>query len=87
MSRQKPVREWITPPEVAAEVGGRPETVIAWIRAGELPAVDFARRGAMRPRFRIKRDDFDAFLARRAVVPKAKPTPRRRPPADVIEFF
>ena len=64
MAPIKPVREWVPR---GRRRDRRPETLIGWIRSGELPAVDFARCGASRPRFRIKREDFDAFLARRAV--------------------
>ncbi len=84
--KTKPVREWITPPMIAAEVGGHPETVIGWIRSGELPAVDFSRRGSLKPRFRVKREDFDAFLRRRSVVAPSKPAPRRKATEQVTQY-
>jgi hypothetical protein len=65
------------------------ETVIGWIRSGELPAANVARRGATRPRFRIDPTDLAAFLAaRRPDAPLAvKPTRRRKQTAGVIEFY
>lgn len=82
MPREKPERAFLTPPEIAAEIGVRPETVVGWIRAGELRGADVARRGSVRPRFKVRRDDFDEFLSRRAVCPKARtssPAAPRRP--------
>ena len=83
MSRPKPPREWFTPPEIAAVIGIRPEAVISRIRSGELLAVDFARPGSRRPRFRVRRSDLDDFLRRRSVCPEppARPRPRRDDPA------
>ncbi len=86
MPRAKPDGAFVTPPEIAAEVGSRPETVIGWIRSGELPAVDFARRGALRPRFRVNRDDLDRFMRRRSVSTAAEPLSRRRPEAGVTQY-
>lgn len=76
--KTRPARAYLTPPEIAAETGSRPETVISWIRSGELPAVDFARRGATRPRFRVNRADYETFLAGRAVQSPAPRRPGRR---------
>lgn len=84
--KRLPERAFLTPPEIAATTGSRPETVIGWIRSGELRGIDFARRGAAKPRFRVNRADFDEFLRRRAVVPKAPAAPRRRPEPAVHEY-
>jgi len=47
-------RDKLTPPEVARRWGVAPETVISWIRSGELKAIDVsARPGIGRPRYRI----------------------------------
>lgn len=75
--------ETLTPPQLAKLWGVTPEKVIAWIRAGELPAFNVAETMGSRPRYRISREDLDTFKARRAVV-KRKPTPKPRllpPPA------
>ena len=86
-TRPKPEREWFSPPEVAAKFGQRPESIIAAIRTGELPAANFAAKGRTRPRYRIHRDDLEAFIRRRAVVPAAKPAPRpRREAVGVTQY-
>jgi len=79
----------LTPPQIAEQYHVAPETVIGWIRAGELPAIDVSSRpGVGRPRFRIDPADLAMFDARRQVVTPAKPTRRRRKRnPDVIEFF
>lgn len=75
----KPEREFLTTGEVAAITRSRPETVVNhWIRGGELLAVNFARKGATRPRFRIRREDLKSFLRRRSTLPQVKPASRRR---------
>src|SRR3954453_21933750 len=59
-------------------------TVIGWLttghpRAGILPSIDLAETGK-RHSYRIKREDWDAFLARLQTVPRerqqSKPLPR-----------
>jgi excisionase family DNA binding protein len=78
-----------TPPELAKQYGVSPDKVLAWIRAGELRAINVATRLGGRPRYRISEEDLAAFEARRA----ARPSPKRQRPArpreanDVIEFF
>jgi hypothetical protein len=60
------------------------ETVIVWLtvghpRAGILPSIDLAEPGK-RHSFRIRREDWEGFLARLQTVPRerqrAKPQPR-----------
>ncbi|HEY0984835.1 helix-turn-helix domain-containing protein [Schlesneria sp.] len=70
-----------TPPEIAARYGCKPETVIGWIRSGELKAINLAKRGAMKPRFRVSPDALEAFELARSVVPR-EPTVKR-PPRDL----
>lgn len=66
----------LTPPQVAKRLGVCPESVISWIRSGQLTAIDVSSRpGVGRPRFRISEADLQAFLASRAVAP---PGQRRR---------
>lgn len=77
--------DYLTPPEAAKLLRVDPETVIGWIRAGELRASNLARRGTTRPRFRIAREAIDAFLAGREVHRRA--TPRKRTTGRVIKFF
>jgi hypothetical protein len=67
-----------TPPEIATRFGCKPETVIAWIRNGELAAINLARRGSLRPRYRVSPEALAAFEQARSVVPRTPPV-RRKP--------
>ena len=86
-------RTMLTPPEIARRWGVSPETVIGWVRSGQLRAVDVSSRpGIGRPRFRIDIADLSAFENRRQVIPRGKngnnpSRRRRRKPAGVVEFF
>ena len=66
-----------TPPEVASRFGVKPETVLSWIRSGELAAINLARQGSLRPRFRVSPEALALFEQKRAVVPR---TPGVRQP-------
>jgi excisionase family DNA binding protein len=79
----------MTPSEVAERYGVSPDKVIAWIRAGELRAMNIATRPGGRPRYAIDETDLLAFEVRRQVHTPAKRSGRRRGRAsgDVIEFF
>ena len=59
-----PSRQWLTPPQLAAELAVKPSSVLAWIRGGELRAIDVSRPGSRRPRFRIHCSDIIAFTGR-----------------------
>ncbi|HKB42313.1 MAG TPA: hypothetical protein VKD72_38155 [Gemmataceae bacterium] len=63
-------------------------TVISWLtvghpRAGVLPSLDLATTGK-RHSYRVRRADWEAFLARLQTVPRQRPGPRPlpRPAAD-----
>ncbi|MBT6155454.1 MAG: helix-turn-helix domain-containing protein [Planctomycetaceae bacterium] len=85
MSKQQP---YLTPPQYAKRLGVKPETVISWIKAGELRAINVGRRGAKRPRYRIPTDAVVAFENARTALPVThKPAKRRKQPTDVITFF
>lgn len=77
-----------TPPEVAKLLGIGPDKVLAWIRSGELRAVNVATTVKGRPRYVIDQEDLAAFLEARSVKPKPKVrTRRRRAPTAVTEYF
>ncbi|MAT13771.1 MAG: DNA-binding protein [Planctomyces sp.] len=78
-----------TPPELAQLWGVKPEKVIAWIRSGELRALDFSTNaGVGRPRYRICENDALAFELLREVHVPTRSRKRARPRGeDVIEFF
>lgn len=64
---------YLIPREIATRLRVSPEKVLGWIRRGELCAINVSN--ATRPRYRIDKDDLEAFLRRREVQP---PLPRRR---------
>ncbi len=68
----------LTPPQLARELQVTPEKVIAWIRSGELRAVNVALHAGGRPRWVIDRQDIAAFEASRASKPTPRPRRRRR---------
>jgi hypothetical protein len=66
----------------------KPETVNGWIRTGQLRAINVARQGCTRPRYRIDPTDLAAFEQRRTVVTEPAPKRRRqRHDNGIIEFF
>ena len=54
-------REWLTVPQVAAELQVTVDTVRRWIRGKELPA---AYLGSTKAGYRVSRADLNAFLQR-----------------------
>jgi hypothetical protein len=79
----------LTSRDVAQRYGVDQHTVLAWIAAGLLPAVDVRRPGAARPRWRIEEADLAEFRRRRSATPAAASTPRRRrsKATNVTEYF
>ena len=86
-SATEPAR-FLSPPRVAKLLGVTPETVLGWIRSGELRGFNLAARTAKKPRFRVDRIDLEAFLAGRTVQSPPKACRRRTQyrPADYTEF-
>lgn len=82
--------KWTTIPALAKELGVDQMKIHAWIRRGELLAVNIAERPNGHPRWRIPAGAWDAFQAARSnqarlPVPRA---PRRRKPAPpIIEYY
>ena len=80
----------ITPPKLARRWGIAPEKVLAWIKSGELPAMDASTIRGGRPRYLIDEDDIAAFVARRTVHRKKLKRRSGRRKTDgtrVIKFF
>lgn len=77
----------LSPPQIAQRLQVSPETVIAEIRAGRLRAIDLARPGSRRPRYRIAVEDLEAFENRRTVVTPAKLPVRPRRDQGVARFY
>jgi len=78
MSSDRASRTKLSPPALAAKWGVSPEKVIAWIRSGELRAIDAATTRGGRPRYLIDVDDISDFEQRREVQPPPRPAKRRR---------
>jgi transposase len=81
----------VSPPTLAKRFAVKADKILAWIRSGELPAVDLSMTpGTGKPRWKIAETDVEAFLARRAATPPA-PTPRprrrRRTATPAKEYF
>ena len=71
------IRRKITPPEYARQLGVDRAKIIAWIRSGELRAIDASTRRGTKPRYLIDQADIRAFEEAREVIP-ACPPPRVR---------
>jgi len=63
-------------------------TILAWIRSGELRAVNVGRRlGAKKPRWRITEEALEAFELLRATSPPLPKMRRRKRQPEIIEFY
>jgi hypothetical protein len=85
------VHEWLTPREVARGRRIRVGKVLAWIRRGELRAVNHAENRLGRPRWRISAVALENFdrLRLNAPIPRSSVTRqhRRRGNPEIVEFF
>ena len=64
-----------------------PEQVTAWIKSGQLRAIDLAKPGAKRPRYRIAVEDLAAFESRHAVSGPAATVSRPRRDDSVTAYY
>lgn len=64
-----PARRKLTVPQLARQFGVAEKKILDWIRAGELRAVNLARKPNGRPRYAIDVVDIEAFERGRQVVP------------------
>ena len=75
-------REFLTAMEAAALLRVRQSKVLAWLRSGELRGFDLSEKpGKGRARWKISRDDLQAFLEKRQPKPltsTSTPNPRRK---------
>jgi hypothetical protein len=88
-SPQTSPRRYVTPRDIAADLGCNLGKVLLWIKSGELRAINIAvRADSRKPRWRIAALDLEAFLLRRTakLAPPSAPRRRRADPG-VIEFF
>jgi excisionase family DNA binding protein len=81
-------RATFTIPDICDRFDVSEGTVLAWIHAGELRAINVGRTpGARKPRWRITRQALEDFEAARTATPAAPRPRRRRQREDVIEFY
>jgi excisionase family DNA binding protein len=88
--RPRPVPVALTVHAICERYGVGEHTVLAWIRSGELRAVNVGRKpGTRKPRWRVTQGALDAFEALRTVTsPAPRPPQRKRQrPSDVISFY
>jgi Helix-turn-helix domain len=69
---------YMTPPAIAKRLGIKPSKVLAWIRRGELLAINVVDRLGGRPRWRISPAALAEFERMRQAVPEVRGTRRRR---------
>lgn len=81
---------YLVPREYAQRLGVDQKKVLAWIKSGELTAVDVSLKRGGQPRWKINPDDAAAFEQARSSKPPAPKSPRGRKPKrlpDVEEFY
>lgn len=79
----------LTVPQIAERFAVDRDCVIAWIKSGQLVAIDVSRRRAKLPRWRVTPEALRDFEAARAnVKPRQERTrPKRGRAADFVEYF
>jgi len=79
----------VSVPALAKEWGVSTAKIAAFIKSGELRAINIATTAGQRPRYLIDRADIARFEQSRAVVPSMAPVARRlrRPAASHREYF
>ena len=82
------MKVFVTPADIAKALGVNRTKVLAWIRRGELRAVNVAATSGRRPRWRIAQEALDAFLIARSPTPPLHAVRRRRrADPQIIQFF
>ncbi len=77
---------YLTPPQVAEQLGVNASKILTWIRSGELTAINVAASLIGRPRWRISQADLAVFEQRRQATTPPKSRPRRKT-VGVVQFF
>ena len=80
-------RTKLTPPEIARRWGIKSHKVLAWIRSGDLRAINAAATLDGRPRYLIDLEDLAAFERAREVVAKKPRRSRKSQDVGITEFF
>jgi hypothetical protein len=77
----------LTVADVARRYRVSPDKVRAWIRRGELVAVNTAGALCGKPRYVVLPEALERFERGRAAAPPPKPPRRRRRRPEVIDFY
>ena len=77
----------LIPPQVAKLLKVSPETVLNWIRSGQLKAYNVANLNSRRPRYRIDPGAVEQFKRLRQVIPPPPKAPRSKQHNDIIQFY
>lgn len=80
-------RTKLTPPEIARRWGIKSHKVLAWIRSGELRAINAAECLGGRARYLVDVEDLAAFERSREVVGRVLRTPTRSHNTGITEYF
>lgn len=78
--------KYMSPQEIADRLRVKVETVVGWIKSGELVAICVARRGSLKPRYRVSPDAFATFELSRTVVPRPAPVRQPQVNPDIKRF-
>jgi excisionase family DNA binding protein len=82
------LRRGYTPAELARLLRVSADRIRAWIKRGELGAINTAPSRLGKPRFVVLPHHLEEFeRKRRAADPAARPAPRRRRVAGFVDFF
>lgn len=87
MTSPAAIRRYLSPSDVAEDLGIDIRTVLRWIKSGELAACNVVAHVGKKPRWRIAAADLDLFLARRSSAPTPPAPRRRRKDPAVKEYF
>lgn len=78
----------LTVADIAKRFRVSPDKVRAWIRRGELNAINTADQRCFRPRFVVTADALADFeRSRQAATPDAPKPPRRKKRTNIIDFY
>jgi hypothetical protein len=77
----------LTVHDVALRYRVGPDKVRAWIRRGELPAINTAAALCGKPRWVITPEDLARFENGRRATPPPKSAPRRRKHSEIVDYY
>ncbi len=76
-----------TPNQLAKLLRVSPDRIRAWIKSGELPALDTAPPRSRKPRFIVLPAHLEQFERKHRAVPTATKPPRRRRRTAGVDFY